>query len=487
MPVAVGERPMTRTLPPGALESELASRLDALNGRLMRSPSQQARRPRRARLVTALTVGALALFGTGALSVLALVNDQGVVDIQTDDKNACPIDTTEEGAIVQFVGQGNQTECGELGAAGSGAFDSFVRVQANGSEQGYNTDAKDVGLNFQFNEVGGSFTHSILVSDIPVVSEGGELYWELYADVNESNANNFPSPHISLNDFEVWFVTDCVNTGTPTDPCPITGYPFSVPNEKVYDFHGDILINDVNAGSGDADIRYLVPLADIDVPDDCGYKDPACEVFFVLYTQWGLTENQGGDATHDYPTDATFEEWKVRQYPFVTVTKTADTSFTRTWEWTIDKSVTPATWDLFTGDSGTSDYTIDLDKTGSTDSGWAVSGTITITNPGDLDAEVTDVADEITGVGAVTVECDEDLPVTLGPDDTLECDYSSALTDDSTRTNTATVTLEAGTVFIGDAEVNFGDADVTEVNASVNVSDTYNDGQFGPFTDDDQI
>src|SRR5215213_8682678 len=45
----------------------------------------------------------------------------------------------------------------------------------------------------------------------------------------------------------------------------------------------------------------------------------------------------------------------------LTVSKTANTTFTRTWNWDIDKSVTPAVWNMFKGDSGTSDYTVMVD------------------------------------------------------------------------------------------------------------------------------
>ncbi len=55
----------------------------------------------------------------------------------------------------------------------------------------------------------------------------------------------------------------------------------------------------------------------------------------------------------------------------VAVTKTANTSLTRTYTWKIDKSVTPATWNLFNGDSGTSDYTIAVTRTVA-DSNWKV-------------------------------------------------------------------------------------------------------------------
>ena len=168
----------------------------------------------------------------------------------------------------------------------------------------------------------------------------------------------------------------------------------------------------------------------------------------------------------------------------VSVEKTAETTFTRTYEWEISKSVTPASWELFTGDTGTSKYTVAVDRTGFTDSDWAVSGTITVTNDTPFDATVTHVSDEISGFGAVPVDCGGAVfPYALASGDTLECTYATPLPDGSTRVNTATVTTD-GVVGGGSAtaDVVFGDP-TTEVNAEINVTDT-NGQAWGPVSDD---
>ena len=41
--------------------------------------------------------------------------------------------------------------------------------------------------------------------------------------------------------------------------------------------------------------------------------------------------------TSNFASDATFEEWKVKNYPVVTVEKTVEASFTRTFPWEIAK------------------------------------------------------------------------------------------------------------------------------------------------------
>ena len=85
------------------------------------------------------------------------------------------------------------------------------------------------------------------------------------------------------------------------------------------------------------------------------------------------------------------------------VSKTAETFFTREHLWDINKLVNPETWNLFEGDSGTSQYTVTVTKTGYTDSDWRVEGTITIYNPAPGPALITGVSDVVSGVGAATV------------------------------------------------------------------------------------
>src|ERR1044071_5581946 len=124
----------------------------------------------------------------------------------------------------------------------------------------------------------------------------------------------------------------------------------------------------------------------------------------------------------------------------VRVTKDAHTSFTRTYLWDLDKSVTPELWTLFAGDSGTSLYTLGVSRTGFTDSAWAVAGTITVYNPSPTAATVTGVADVVSPAIAAAVDCDVSFPYSLAGGGTLTCSYQTALPDGSNRINTATAT-----------------------------------------------
>lgn len=156
----------------------------------------------------------------------------------------------------------------------------------------------------------------------------------------------------------------------------------------------------------------------------------------------------------------------------VSVSKTARTSFTRTWQWTIDKNVVPAAWQLFDGDSGTSQYTVAVARTGHTDSGWAVSGTIEIHNPAPMSATISSVSDVVSAGIPAAVDCGVTFPYALGSNQTLECTYQVALPDGSNRTNTATAAT-TGPVGggSGNAPVTFGEP-TTQVNATIHVADT---------------
>jgi hypothetical protein len=166
----------------------------------------------------------------------------------------------------------------------------------------------------------------------------------------------------------------------------------------------------------------------------------------------------------------------------VDVSKTASTSFTRTYEWDITKGPDGEYW-MFAGDKAAHGYSVAVDKTGYTDSDWAVAGTITVENNTPFDAEIASVGDVVSGFGSVSVTCDQGVPGTLLAGQAMNCTYSTGLPDGSPRTNTATVTttgIVGGSE--GTADVIFG-APTTEVDKEVNVTDT-NGQSWGPVSDD---
>jgi hypothetical protein len=301
-------------IPPEELERQLKLRVAQVRADMVRHYVRKQRHGlyrfiapfRKPLMPVAALLGVIVI----AAAVSAFI-DSGTLDVQVADKTGYAVDTTTSGAIVEYIGDSNTS----FGSSGTGTFGTFLQTQHDPSERGYNTDGTK-----EFN-TGSSptFNHSVLVSDIPTVpcesldgsTTASGLCWELFADINDSNANDPSAAHIQLTDLEVWL------TGNKN----ITSYPFSTsPNlaTNVYDFSGNVLINDVNQGSGRGDLRYLIPVSSINLSTlapNCGYQDQSCTTYFVLYTAWG--DPAGGT----YKSDSGFEEWKVKVYPTLQIVK----------------------------------------------------------------------------------------------------------------------------------------------------------------------
>lgn len=153
----------------------------------------------------------------------------------------------------------------------------------------------------------------------------------------------------------------------------------------------------------------------------------------------------------------------------LSASKTADTAYTRTYSWTIDKSVNPASHTGFAGDSFTSDYDIVVDQSYE-DSAFAISGTITVTNPSPFTAGFS-VSDSVGGTAA-SVSCPT---YSLAPFASTTCTYSASLASKTDGTNTATIT--SLTYGIGGATATagyiFGDPTTISGYPTVNVTDTF--------------
>lgn len=159
----------------------------------------------------------------------------------------------------------------------------------------------------------------------------------------------------------------------------------------------------------------------------------------------------------------------------VEVTKTARTAFDRTFAWTIEKSSPISTLTLSTGQVYDVPYTVTVRTTGSTDSSWAVSGEIAIHNPAPFAAQVTDVADVMSG-DPVAVSCSvagspASPPFEIPALGDATCAYGVSVSDGSDRTNVATVTT-IGLVGGGSATAAVTFQDPTLRDACVDVVDS---------------
>lgn len=379
------------------------------------------------------------------------------VSVEVADRYGFAEATLDDGAIVQYIGDLNTT----YGSAGSGVFNPFVRLQGNNKktadQKGYNTDGTR-----EWDTKAGTWTHSILLSEIPTVLVDGNVYWEFFADIND----NDNTPLISLDDFELYL----------TDDPELSGYPFTGFADLIYDYTAAnngyyILINDVNQGSGRGDLRYLVPVSDVGV-EDCNYGNPACTTYLVLYSVWG-----GKGTPYDF--DGGFEEWKVKKYPILTVSKDVYGSYDTPVSWTITKDF-DGTYYMFAGESVTHDYEVSVDPIFGAPQNTMVYGAITILGDekDDVDATITDFFDgtpaTITGC-SVPANLDGTYPIAAGA--TVTCDYELALGAPVAGTNLARASFDFDAVslaFQGSADIavadyvetltGYPDIDVTDTN-----------------------
>jgi hypothetical protein len=161
----------------------------------------------------------------------------------------------------------------------------------------------------------------------------------------------------------------------------------------------------------------------------------------------------------------------------LTISKTANTSLTRTWTWGITKTATtPDPVVLASGEQYSANYTVSANATPA-DSDWAVGGNISITNPVGNPAITVTVTDAMATDGAATVVCPTN---SIAAGATVVCTYSKSLGAANNQVNTATVVasepLLNGTAT---ANVDFTAATVTKHDDCAVVSDTNAAGPQG--------
>lgn len=203
-------------------------------------------------------------------------------------------------------------------STGTGVIDSFLRVQANGSEQGYNTSTGT-----PYDDKSGNFTRALSLTEVPIVNltctasgctqvaSGGTQYRQFLLDINQNTGgtNNL----LNLNQIEIF-----ANNGDPACPNPATtcgttvtggtgsnfptlAFPGS-PASPVFQMsaggtgtpQSTILMDySLNSGSGSGDMFLYVPNSDF-----TGLTN------VILYSQFGNPPEAN-------PSDDGFEEWAV--------------------------------------------------------------------------------------------------------------------------------------------------------------------------------
>jgi hypothetical protein len=219
----------------------------------------------------------------GAFAPISVASAESVLNLTTVGSSA-----TDQGVIYQQMNQQ---------PTGTGVIKSFVRIEQNSHEQGYNTDHRPV----QFDEKqDATYTHSLQLASLTAVAMGGQSYYQFLLDINETDTT--AGRMLSLNKIELFQTNDDSINGyaeaaSSTTTAGSLGDTFtSSASTMIYNLdtgsNGDqqITLNyDLNSGSGSGDMYMYVPTSKF----VAGYSD------VVLYSYFGVP----------YTSSAGFEEW----------------------------------------------------------------------------------------------------------------------------------------------------------------------------------
>ncbi len=166
----------------------------------------------------------------------------------------------------------------------------------------------------------------------------------------------------------------------------------------------------------------------------------------------------------------------------LTVDKTVNARFDRTYLWTITKDVGQTSVTTTPGGNAIFHYTVTATPNGFQDSNWAMTGTITVTNPNPVAVPAT-VTDVPTGVGGgVSCTVTGGAGATIPANSSAPFDYACTFTSQpnySGGTNTATATWTrngGGSASTTAKPVSFGVTN--ETNLEIHVQDNKTTGSF---------
>jgi hypothetical protein len=187
---------------------------------------------------------------------------------------------------------------------GTGVIDPFLRIQRNGTEQGYNTS----GVNPQapFDDKAGIWTHDLRMSDLDVVTIGSQTYFKFLLDINEDMGSR--NELLSLDRLQIYTTSVGSQTTMAMNNANTVNQTLGLQSAQLrYSLDDNVagIDNTVNLdysrnqGSGSGDMIAYIPTS---LFAGAGQND-----FVVLYSQFGATyaANTGLDTSDG------FEEWWV--------------------------------------------------------------------------------------------------------------------------------------------------------------------------------
>ena len=203
----------------------------------------------------------IALFGAAAL--LATNASAAVIDLDKQDSG------TANGALF---------EIGSIHPAGTGVFEPFLTIQANGDEQGYNS----ANGNFDTKREP-TWNHEIRFSNLQQTTINGIAYFGFAIDVNEPNGGG--TQDITLVGLSLW-TSSTIQTSTSTDS---NGNFNGSLGTLRYDLgDNEVYYVDRNRGSGESDINVYIPVS--------LFAGAQPNDYVYMYQRWGSADamTEGG-------------------------------------------------------------------------------------------------------------------------------------------------------------------------------------------------
>jgi len=226
-----------------------------------------------------------------------------MVDITGDGVNDLDItnpgDSTTIGGVI-FTDAVNT-------GSGTGNYNTFLAISNNsGVESGFNSDDTPP-IDNTNSDIDQAKTHTVLLSNLVVVTVNGVQYYEFRVDLNEANSD--PNAQISLDQFKLYS-----STSSGIESTTQLFNPANATLEYDMDAGGNVsvLLSDAgSSGSGTDDYAVLVPVSTF------AGLDPTT-TYIYLYVQMGAADGA------DWNAGATFEEWNLQNGATLTGTKFSD-------------------------------------------------------------------------------------------------------------------------------------------------------------------
>lgn len=163
---------------------------------------------------------------------------------------------------------------------GTGVIRPFLRLQANGTEQGYNTSATPK----PFDEKGSPYTRDLLYSELQqcATSVNGTQYYQFLLDVNEPGQGK---SLISLDNLQLY--TSATGSQSTTNVSSLGTLRYSLDSNGQ---DNTVLIDaDRNSGSGSGDVLISIPVSNF-----AGTLSTDYVYLYALFGNADGAETQGG-------------------------------------------------------------------------------------------------------------------------------------------------------------------------------------------------